>query len=323
MKFFILIFRFVGVIQMCLLLSINGSAIADSDFSDITGNLEYCTKDGQSIMRIPLPSTKIENVFSIGHGFIFSHDTIKDESMRALSIATDLGEPRELALLRKGKLSILTNAKAVSCLLPAFSHDGRQIACINERGIFLWNLESASERISSDFLYDKNSKPSWTPDDKTIVVSSDDWHIYLVDIVTGARKEIINFGRRPAVSRDGKKIAYLSRESDEEDKKLLRQLSRYAGAYDKFLKQLSWWKRLTWDDNLAIYIYDIATGKSERITDYLYIDSPLTWSPDNRYLAYTELWAATTRNIYVLNVHTHKVKKIRDLQGYVMAWTDN
>lgn len=305
---------------MCLLLSVNGSAIADSGFSDITGNLEYCTKDGQAIVRIPLPSTRMENVFRIGHGFILSHDTIKDGNMRALCIITDLGEPRELALLRKDKLSIIKNAGP--CFLPSFSHDGRQIACVNKRGIFLWSLESTSERIFSDFLYDTRSKPSWTPDDKTIVVSSDDWHIYLVDIVTGARKEIINFGRRPAVSSDGKKIAYLSRESDEEDKKLLRQSSRYAGAYDKFLKQLNWWKRLTWDDRPAIYIYDIATGKSERITDYLYIDPPLIWSPDGRYLAYTERWAATTRNICVLNVHTHKVKKIPDLQGDVMAWTD-
>lgn len=96
---------------------------------------------------------------------------------------------------------------------------------------------------------------------------------------------------------------------------------KYAiGSGNKPIEHLSWWKRFKWNDDKAVYIYDVDTHKSIKITKYYNIVSPLVWSPDGKYLAFTALWGATTYNMYILNVQTYEIRKIPGLEGQVMTW---
>jgi Tol biopolymer transport system component len=298
----------------------NGSVHADSGLSDLSGSIEYDTKDWMAIRRIVLPSVKVETIFNPpDRERIAAHDTTRDGKIRVLSILSFVSHSFHAALLRDGNLTMLTNNKDSFGGRPSLSHDGKLIAYAGKGGIWVMDVDGSSKKMIVDFVCGSEFKTSWFPNNKFLVAGTLDWRIYLISIAKGTKKEIIDFGRHPAVSGDGKKIAYLSREGDEEDKETFRNAWRYAGQGDKYLEHLSPQKRLKWDDRRAIYIYDVDTGKSTKVTDYLnIINAPLIWSPDSKYVAFTKDWE---RNMFVLNTQTREIINLPGMQGFIMAWT--
>ena len=69
----------------------------------------------------------------------------------------------------------------------------------------------------------------------------------------------------------------------------------------------------------SIYIYDINTGKSTKVTKELPIENPVVWSPDDRYLSYNDR-TFSRKDIYILDLQVGKSEKIPNVSGRVMTW---
>ena len=265
----------------------------------------------------------MEEVFSSKEWhIIFGFDTSQISGDKILNVSS-IVRSSPLLLLRDGHLSVLDYEKGdIIASLPAFSHNGMQTVYGGIRGLYIMDVEKNSKRQVSSIQCRGLSKPSWSPDDKQLVVGSNDWRIYSIDIEKGSNHELINFGIAPAVSPDGGKIAFLSRESDDEAMEIQRNHWKYAakGQGYKSLEHLSWWKRLKWNDQTAVYIYDVDSCKIIKITKYYDIISPLVWSPDGKYLAFTAVMGFEKHNICILNIQSQEIKKIPDIHGQVMTW---
>jgi Tol biopolymer transport system component len=288
----------------------------DLELRHLPGHIEYLSSaQPMSIKRLTFASGMEEEVFRASSDkLMFGFDTVLGGRLRVFSIINQSFSDFVLALLRDSRLPMLTIQSGGNVLMmPSLSPDGRQIAYGGNSGIFVMAVDGTSKMQVSKVRFERDIKPTWFPDSRTLVVDSADCRVYMINLVTGQQKEVLDFGKAPAVSHDGKKIAYFSREGDEEDMSAFRHRS---------VNGLSWWRRVTWNDYLAVYIYDVATGKRSRITHNLQVETPPVWSPDGRYLAYTERRYKTTYNMYILNIETREVTKISGLEGKVMAWTE-
>lgn len=299
----------------------------------LSGHIEIVF-DG-SIQRIDLPSGQMKEIFAKNlNYYVISFDISLDGKERVLATSGDIGNPTRFVTLSKGN-QLKTLLSKIFISSPSISPDGKSLAYlfhkyerepknwIGDLFLYLIKTDGSSDKKISKLSY-RQDKPSWFPDGKRLAVGSKDLSIYIVDIETGLEQKIIDFGTAPAVSHDGKRIAYLSKEIDDSVKKKMidfQNLSRKE-YHETFMKKEDKREELEFAKlflHYSIFLYDLETKQSKKITDELAIEQSVIWSPNDKYLLYNdETWYGN--DIFVLDIATGEKEKIDDLHGRIMGW---
>lgn len=327
MKKIIILLSF-GLFTVLLL---NANAMGIRNMSDkLSGYIEILL-DNNSIIRIDLATGKAKEMLSQERGnYLYNFDVSPDGKKTVLE--TDKG--LLLYTEENKKLNSLIN-KSNAISFPSFSPDGESIAYlsmknererknrIDDRYLHITKTDSISDKQLLPLTCDMH-KPSWFPDGKKIAIGSKDLAIYVIDVNKGTDKRIIDFGLAPTVSHDGKKIIYLSKEVDDSVKNKMVNYQKISMKeyQDTFMNK----KDNREEGSLAVlfysysfFIYDVSSGNSKKITDEIFVkpSSSLIWSPDDKYILYTDnKWEH--HNIYILNIKSGEKKKIT--HGEAMTW---
>ncbi len=169
--------------------------------------------------------------------------------------------------VENGDMRILENEPGTRAMLPAWSPDGKQVAFISDRSgeYEVWLTNSASGRTPKQLtngLKGNAIQMDWAPDSKSIVVGDRVGRVLLIDATTGAIKQIdrsFNVGSYDAnspgisFSPDSKFIAFNHNEP-------------------------------TWIT--AIYLYEIASGKTVCVTNRNVNSVNPIFSTDGKFLLY-------------------------------------
>jgi len=300
----------------------------------LTGYIEFVSDWG--IQRFILSTAKKEEILKKNPYLITSFDISPNGKDRALE-GNSLGTPDGLIMyLNSSEFKPILSGKLFRN--PSFSPDGQWIAYLSDehRGekkywfddwaLYIIRTDGSSEQKVSNLVLDVFNKPSWFPDGKKMVVSTKDWKIYIVDSKTGNTKKMIEFGRAPSISHDGKNLAYLSKEVDSSLKKKILDLStltvkEYEGAEKKRGPKFKELMQTESEINrLAIYLYNVQTGQTRRLTSKQYIEGPPIWSPDDKYLLYNLRSDLMGDRMYVLDIETGATAGIPSAYGRIMAW---
>lgn len=325
----VLYISIVSLFAFVLVTVANALGIRNID-NKLTGYIEVLV-DNNNIRRIDLVTGKTQDILSHESGnYLYRFDT--SHSGKEKVIETDKG----LCVYTEDnkKLTKLIE-KNTSTSAPSFSPDGTFIAYlstkyeeqhkyrIDDRYLYIIRSDRSSDRQVFS-LSCENQKPSWFPNGEKIAVSSKDFGIYIIDINTGNSKRIIDFGAAPSVSHDGKKIIYLSKEVDDsvKSKMINYQLISMKDYQDKYINKnhkKEEGQLATLFYSYSIYIYDIDSGKSKKMSDEIYIKpfSSLIWSPDDKYILYTDN-KYEHHNVYILNIET--MNKVKITYGVAMGF---
>lgn len=138
--------------------------------------------------------------------------------------------------------------------MPVWSPDGTQIAFVMGQDIYLWDFPAGDLRplvVEGPANY----RPVWSPDGTLIAFESNragDYDLYMVDVASGEQWRVAGTPerneRRPAWSPDGRWLAYEVRVP-------------------------------TTRDNLDIYVVEVATGFTRRLTHDPAADFAAVWWP--------------------------------------------
>lgn len=149
------------------------------------------------------------------------------------------------------------------------------------------------------------------------------------DPKTGDSKNLTNTPgvaeRYPAISPDGRSLAYFSDESGEYQIHV-RSIGAEAAIKKitveprpSFYRELTWSpdsKRLAFTDKrLAVWIAEVATGTTRRVdtSTYSYQEAWFpNWSPDGRWLAYSKHLPNRVRTVYIYDVQTGQTHQVTD-----------
>lgn len=198
---------------------------------------------------------------------------------------------------------------------PAWSPGGESVAFIRGRdggGTDLWVAGadgSGLRRITDDTASERD--PIWSPDGGSIAFMSGragHQDVWIVELGSGEVRQLTEetnpldeYRWFPSWSPDGRHVAYVS-----------NRTSRF-------------------DDDL--WLVDVETGESEKLTSYLQIVSNPVWSPDGEQLAFNTvardgLWYHEMSDIHVLDVADRSLRKLEmevwvsdRFSGYEMAWS--
>lgn len=211
---------------------------------------------------------------------------------------------------------------------PALSPCGRYLAFHNldpmHLGLAIFDLTDNSLSELTDHVED--STPAWSDDSQQIIFASNKhgdrkWRLYAISPgeVRGEGEEWA-FGRLPAWSDDGSRIAYQGCDAHGDHcaiwvmqaggfnpAQLTTDPSDTAPAWSPDGSQVAFVSARA--GNWEMYVVDIATGQETRMTDEAAFDVAPTWSPDGKRIAFLSnrqgAWA-----IYVLEIRTGKVQKL-------------
>lgn len=169
-----------------------------------------------------------------------------------------------------------------------------------EKPIFTTKVAFVSNRDGNDEIYMmdydganptritfnkiKDYMPAWSPDQRTIAFTSyraGGANLYLRNIYEGTETLVSNKG------------------------------TNYAGAFSPDGKRLAFCSTMTEDGNAEIYVLDIATMRTRRLTFNSATDTAPTWSPTGREIAFTtDRLGAGSPQIYVMDAEGSNVRKV-------------
>ncbi len=162
----------------------------------------------------------------------------------------------------------MTPRPALGVVRPVISPDGKQIAFAAVGDIYVMPVGGAAVNITKDAALDTD--PSWSPDGKQLVYSSDKdsefLQLWIRDMATGQSRKVTNLTTQPqgaSFSPDGKRIVFFNVDG----------MWRVA----------------------EMSILDIASGKVTKIHDTLPQPGTPTWSPDGKRVALAGVAPLTTR----------------------------
>jgi TolB protein len=211
---------------------------------------------------------------------------------------------------------------------PAFARGGKQLAFRNMDPLHLGLaiLDLPSNTITELTTHVEDSSPFWSPERNQIVFASDrhgdrKWRLYVISPgeIRGEGEEWA-FGRMPAWSRDGSRIAYhgcdergdacsvwVMQPGGFNPARLTTNPSDTAPAWSPDGTQVAFISARA--GNWELFLVEIATGQEKRLTDNSAIDIAPVWSPDGKQIAFLSnregVWA-----VYILEVKSGQVHKI-------------
>ncbi|NMC38553.1 MAG: acetyl-CoA synthetase, partial [Bacteroidales bacterium] len=157
----------------------------------------------------------------------------------------------------------LTNTQGIREVYPAWSPDARYISYYSDRtGEYeLYLLENKKEAIPRQLTFNSSAwkyQPLWSPDSRYLIFSDRTLKLKLVEAATGKTTEIdnasVNELRNYNFSPDSRWITYQKEGSNEKS---------------------------------AIWVYEIATGKKQQVTDGTFTDDSPVFSHCGNYIFFT------------------------------------
>jgi TolB protein len=149
--------------------------------------------------------------------------------------------------------------------------------------IYIMDYDGANQtRITFNRI--KDYMPAWSPDQRSIAFSSyrgTNVNLYIRNIYEGTETLVASSGMNfaPAFSPDGKKLAFCS--------------------------------SMTESGNAEIYVYDLETKKTKRLTYNSATDTAPSWSPTGREIAFTsDRVGAGAPQIYIMDAEGSNVRKV-------------
>jgi Tol biopolymer transport system component len=146
---------------------------------------------------------------------------------------------------------------------PALSPDGRRVVFQALNQLWMMEIGRRPRRLTNDSYY--KADPAWSPDGTQIAYSSDKSgieNLYILDLATGATRQVTSFTSRAAVS----------------------------AAWSPDATQLAYQ-----DQTGTTHVVDIATGTSRQIVPALFAPGKPTWHASGRTLALSALRPYTRR----------------------------
>jgi tricorn protease-like protein len=328
----------IGLVVSLLVLSWMISEVQareDDLMKKLTGYIEVANDSG--IQRIALPAGRTVEIFKKRADYLVNDfDLSPDAKHRVLSvIGVGYDFTRLCTYSGNGKLLTILNKNGVE--MPAFSPDGKHIAYLScpynrqtkilandDCYLFLISPDGSSDTKVSDLPL-MPFRPSWFPDGKRLTVITRNFEVHTINIDNGEQKRIIDFGVAAAVSHNGKYIAYLSNDIDASTRKrIIDSYNISKKDYDAIItekgnRQKKMLELAQYSLTHAIYVYDIEASKTRKITGPEWVEEPPVWSPDDKYLAYSDR-SYVVREIYVLDVNTGEKIRLKGCFGTVMLW---
>jgi Tol biopolymer transport system component len=189
-----------------------------------------------------------------------------------------------------------------ACGYSSWAPDGSKITFLTKKNeysgeLFVSSLDGSNIRKVTDIPISVN-RPSWMPDSKKIVFSSENGVIFSINY-DGTDKKVIIKGLAPSVSPDGKKIAFRD----------MRNI--YLCDIDGKNKKI-----LVWNYDRVIFRSSYPRGG---------YPTEFAWSPDNKYLLYSRsTWGIFSDLVVVSSKWPHRKKVLHTIGGDNMrgfSWT--
>ncbi|HUG42457.1 MAG TPA: S9 family peptidase [Longimicrobiales bacterium] len=237
-------------------------------------------------------------------------------------------------------LTLESMSDNVSISTPLFSPDSRDLAITSDRSgrTRLWLIHAdgsnARQLLRGDGI---ELGPAWSPDGSRLAFirpGSDGSDIWLIGRDGGGLRRLTSDAeseRTLSWSPDGARIAFLSDRAGHQDVWTvevrtgeLRQLTQETNPWDEFRWAPEWspdgrWiayvssRSGQWTDDL--WLVDVTSGASEKLTADVQVMSDPQWSPDGRHIAfngvrYAEFWYGDQSDIYVVEMPQRSVRRV-------------
>lgn len=328
-------FMLVAIFIVVCSLSVFAALPAKISVSRLSGLIDYVFNG--SIRSLDLSTLKNRITSGKRPGIsVREFDAMSDGQVKiAIMQNFDDGMTRMVKCESTEKAQPLISKKFIAW--PAVSPTGKLIAYLysdysrRDKWKRDWHLYSVSNNGQTDEkLSDRaldRCKPSWFPNGKQIAISSVDYKIYVIDINSKKENIVIDFGTCPSVSHDGNQIAYFSHEIDESlRKKIVAYRNMTRDEYDQMVSNKMGHKYRDYSriENAyfarkAIYILNIKSGISKRVSEGLLVNDSVIWSPDDNYLLLNNEGSINTK-MNILDMRLGKLMEIPDVAGSAMVW---